>query len=260
MIIGYKVWIGGVFLFSLAGCDLPPEAKSTFLKLENQITSLWSDLFELPSASLSPSPTPTELELISDASRRGKENSEIFKEIYQVTYIKQPKDRSEFGNWVDTLNQGASLEGVYHGLIQSEDYRQLEVQSKSASPEALRIFSEEFSILGAELSPDSDIRALQEKNIQRYVGVSLFTLKKNLGEEALKVIASKNEYPEKLSLWYSKWVVRLADRNIDFGIDLRNKKDEEFHFKWALENKTDRLSWEVLNRLHRILNEANKEK
>ena len=33
-------------------------------------------------------------------------------------------------------------------------------------------------------------------------------------------------------------------------------KDESFHREWALQLPVDRLKWEVLNRLHRLLNDA----
>ena len=50
----------------------------------------------------------------------------------------------------------------------------------------------------------------------------------------------------------------MAQRNVNYGIALRNKADEAFHYKWAVENAGDPVKWEVLNRLHRVLNEANK--
>jgi hypothetical protein len=93
-----------------------------------------------------------------------------------------------------------------------------------------------------------------------FVGASIFTLKRVLGDEAIKVMAAKAEYKEKFALWYSKWVVHMASRNVDFGIGLRNKPDEAFHYKWAVEASPEKLKWEVLNRLHRVLNEANRQK
>lgn len=63
---------------------------------------------------------------VSSVAKKAKANSEIFHEMFVVVFMREPKDRSEFGNWVDTLNQGASLEGVYNGLTHSEEYRRLE--------------------------------------------------------------------------------------------------------------------------------------
>ncbi len=227
-----------------------------------------------------PSLTPLEKEKtaegLSSVAKKSKANSEIFHEMFVVVFMREPKDRSEFGNWVDTLNQGASLEGVYNGLTHSEDYRRLEKTSPKASEKAVKAFREEITLLEIELSIPTQL--------ENFGLASLFTLKRVLSDEALKVLAAKNnvnkaalavngavvpaanpssakneESPRvKLAGWYSKWAVHMAQKNVDFGVALRNKPDEAFHFKWATEVSEDQIVWEVLNRLHRILNEANK--
>ena len=88
----------------------------------------------------------------------------------------------------------------------------------------------------------------------------MYTLKKTLCDEALKLIDQKNAFKEKLALWYSKWVVHMGERKIDFGVPLRNSLDEAFHYKWAIQSTPDRIKWEVLNRIHRTLNDANKQR
>jgi hypothetical protein len=247
----------------------------------------------------------TDDEYSSAAAKNAKANAEIFHEIFQCIFMREPKDRSEFGNWVDTLNQGASLEGVYNGLTHSSEYRKLEALHTGASAEAVRVFAEELAWLESELpiptqfdstsasplpvignpdavdgqeisfpqklanpnlaspgpSPKVDLKVLAEGYLRQFIGASIFTLKRVLGEEALRVVAAKSQYKEKLAIWYSRWVVRIAQqRKVDFGIPLRNKPDEAFHFKWVVEGNEDRVKWEVLNRLHRILNEANRQK
>ncbi|MGZ3697393.1 MAG: hypothetical protein ACXWP5_04755 [Bdellovibrionota bacterium] len=113
-------------------------------------------------------------------------------------------------------------------------------------------------------SPEAEreklLAVLPEKYSKLFVTASIFTLKRVLADEALKVVAARREYREKLALWYSKWAVHMAGRKIDFGIPLRNKAEEAFHYKWALEVTEDRVIWEVLNRVHRLLNEANRQK
>jgi hypothetical protein len=108
--------------------------------------------------------------------------------------------------------------------------------------------------------PKPDPKVLSEQYTKQFIGASIYTLKRVLGDEALKLINTKIQLREKLALWYSKWVCRVAQRNVDFGVALRNKPDEAFHFKWVMESQDDRVKWEVLNRLHRILNEANRQK
>lgn len=140
----------------------------------------------------------------------------------------------------------------------------------------MKTFREEITLLEAELPKPTQL--------ENFGLASLFTLKRVLSDEALKVLAAKGnvartavgssgavapaaepspgkseESPRvKLAGWYSKWAVHMAQKNVDFGVALRNKPDEAFHFKWATEVSEDQIIWEVLNRLHRILNEANK--
>jgi hypothetical protein len=286
--------LGLVWLESLTGCNsLPPEGQKIFLLVSTFIETEWNNLFGEPEPTPSPveSPTPNGTGLLSQAAKTSKENSELLKEIYEVVYLHEPKDPAEFGNWLDTMNQGASLEGVYNGFTHSPEYRLLEDPKQGASVEALGAFGQELAYLEVELTPptqfDNHWNAISKglelapspvpvespevislETIQQlsadykkiFVGAPVFTLKRVLGDEALKVISFKSNYRENLALWYSKWVVRLAGRNVDFGVALRNKPDEAFHYKWALESSPDRIRWEVLNRLHRLLNDANREK
>jgi hypothetical protein len=312
-------WVGGVVrpiwgqLRAMVG-----EAKST---VEGSGTS--------PEASPSGSPTPLATSSLSEvvvngeqdtglytslAAKTAQANLEILHEVFQVLFIREPRDRSEFGNWADSMNQGASIEGVYHGLISSADYKKLEAMSAGASVAALQAFSEELSLFEVELpvrtefdlnqvifpeiphsisvgvaasgiagssigasagnldgssagSPSgkkaetdkkTEADLLTARYMKQFVTYSVYFLKRTLGEEALKMVESKSGYREQLALWYSRWVTHMAERNIDFGIPLRNQANEALHYKWALENGEDRVKWEVLNRVHRVLNDANK--
>jgi hypothetical protein len=122
---------------SCSACELP-------FSLSNQVSQ---DPAVLPESS----PSPSAEALSSLAAKKAKANSEILHEMFVVIFMREPKDRSEFGNWVDTLNQGASLEGVYNGLTHSEDYRKLEKTSSKASEKAVKVFREEITLLEAEL-------------------------------------------------------------------------------------------------------------
>src|SRR5689334_5505606 len=80
----------------------------------------------ITSSPVSSSPSPTAGEFSSSAAKIAKANLELLHEMFVVLFNREPQDRGEFGSWADTLNQGASLEGVYHGLIQAEEYKKLE--------------------------------------------------------------------------------------------------------------------------------------
>lgn len=283
----------------LSGCDaIPPEYEKYWVQLQKEWAAMLTVLTggKAPGAQASPKPSeapnPVAEDFSSQNARNAKSNAELLHEVFVVVFIREPKDRGEFGSLVDSMNQGASIEGMYNGFTHSSDYRRLELANAGASPEALQAFGEELAILEAELptpvefdaqaapvdkphadgvnvieygkAPQSgtrvDIKALSDKYTKQFVGASIYTLKRILGDEALRVITVKKEYPEKLALWYSKWVVHMAARGVDYGIALRNKPDEQFHYKWALSAGEDRVKWEVLNRVHRLLNEANRQK
>jgi hypothetical protein len=317
----------------LPGCDLlPPEYEKYWVQAQREaivlLASITGTKLPGPRASASPSPSSSPA-VVADGSsdygsqnaRNAKANAEFLHEVYRVVFNREPKDRSEFGNLVDSMNQGASIEGMYNGFTHSADYRKLELINSAASPEALRTFGEELALLESELPTPTDpetlvtppgeepgsvhaaekpkadgvnvieygkpaqpgvtatpaptasavtapaggvmspeVKALSERYIKAFVGTSIFTLKRVIGDEALRVLSAKKDSGEKLALWYSRWVGHMASRNVDFGIALRNNPDEQFHYKWALTAGEDKLKWEVLNRLHRVLNDANRQK
>lgn len=316
--------VGVLTLSLLPGCDLSKEVDGFWAWSRGLLGLAGQGPQPTPSASPAAEGAPT-----SDLARRSKENAELLAEIHQVLYIRDPREprsegeRGEFGSMVDSMNQGASLEGIYNGYAHSSEYRKLEVEHRGASPEALKIFAAELAVLEAELPeatvfdersarplatpvqpslegegpaegasatapgvevvefkgktaaggpqpfekaqptapPKPTLDQLQALYERQFVGASIYTLKRVIGDEAQKVIAAKKASPQSLALWYSKWVLRLlasrGAQGVSFGVALRSKPDEEFHYKWAMAISPDRLLWEVLNRLNRMLNEAN---
>ena len=190
----------------------------------------------------------------SEAVKRAKENSEILQEVLRVVYDREPENRAEFGSLVDSMNQGASIEGLYNGFTHSSEYRKLETENPGSRPEALGFFASELARTEAELTPPTDFGA------ETFSGASIFTLKRVLGDELLKLISQKSKDPKALQAWYGAWVVRMCGLGVDFGLPLRNKPDAEFHARWAATADSDRLKWEVLNRIQRVLNERNNPK
>lgn len=233
-------------------------------------------------------------------AERSRANAELLRELFLVVLNRTPKNRAQFGNWLDTLNQGASLEGVYNGFVSSEYYRKLELQGGGASPEELQRFGKVVARLQLEkadrtLFTADDLRPRSSVNLEQmreslaveeqtfglsqsrvvqpkvnlrdldfpqlasfysrfFIGASFYTLKRVAGEEALKVLAHHSDYPEKRAIWYSKWVNEMSRFGVDFGLSLRNKVDEDFHYRWAMQANSDQITWEVLNRVHRVIN------
>jgi hypothetical protein len=215
-------------------------------------------------------------------------NSEVLQEIYRVVMLEDPSDRSVFGNWVDTLNQGASFEGVYNGFVRSATYVGLETKTAAAPAEAVTLFLTEWAELEYELSdrahfelvegalelrvreveaPQASVnpstaeaitiekQKLIEPQRVAIIGHSVFTLKRLLGEAVLRWVGFKRKSIADFASGYAKWAIRLSTSPVDFGLSARKKNDEGFHYQWAVSQPVDVVQWEMLNRVHRLLNQ-----
>jgi len=249
---------------------------------------------------------PAEVDL--EAATKAKANAEILQEIYRVVLVQNPRSPADFGNWVDSLNQGASLEGVYAGFTRSQFQRSREKDNKTtASPRATRAFAVRLArlllefpevpeladsdaqpmaemVIGTEGAPDRasemklaateqafkpfvkaietprskiEFDVLANRLTVQFSGASIFTQKRVLGEWGLRVIQlRRDESAERLRDWYADFAAAMASEKVDFGLDQRNDASREFHRKWADRASDDQIRWEVLNRLHRVLNQA----
>lgn len=262
------------------------------------LTSCFS--FKLPQgSSLQASPTP---EPTTGVAALARANSELMSEMMKVVF-KDPKagDPSEFGAWVHSLNQGASLEGIYRGLIMGSRYRAMESTGQAAAPQVLKLFvtelvelqlsmsqptvfeSEESSLPPSidypgeskvlsrpragvpkiqaahhdqEVRPKKDRVQLSNELLSIFIGATPYTLKRVLAEEGLRKLDELASSPGELGQWYAAWVIRLSSTPVDFGLEQRKKPDFDFHFNFSQKMSLDRVKWEVLNRLHRLLNDA----
>lgn len=207
-------------------------------------------------------------------------HAEFLRELFLVVLERQPHNQQEFLKYMNALYQGASYEGVYNGVVYSREYRNKEVGT-AAPVRSIKLFAEiqgtlllnqkydplkiknpavpdvPTNIVSSPPQPtDQERTDILARMDQEALGKSLSTLKRLLGEEILKTIDLKKEYREKLAAWYGRFTVFLNKKNLDFSIPQRNIQDEYFHYKWALQASEDRIKWECLNRIHRLMNEA----
>jgi hypothetical protein len=252
---------------------------------------------ELPSDMKSEMNAANSMSQSAAAGNIAKENQELLAEILRVVFDREDsEDQADFESLVRTLNQGASLEGIYRGIIMGSRYRALESKSQAATPGVLRVFATELAeiqdgmreptrfdpelarqvprvdfpedvIPGAvsragSATPEPVQKKRPDKNrnfqelMRTFVGASPYTLKRILGEEALRRFDEAGDDPSAVPLWYAELAVRLSSSNVDFGLPLRNKGDYAFHKNFAQKIARDRVKWEVLNRYHRYLNAA----
>ena len=231
------------------------------------------------------------------ASEFAKENSELLFEMMSVVFdTTDIANKSDFGALVHSLNQGASLEGIYRGIIMGARYRGQESSEKGASPATLKAFALEMAEVQADMknptvfhegeakkpfeieypegpttsaaTPAEDRPVLKKEEnalelLKMFVGASHFTLKRVLADETLKRIDEFQNSAGQLDVnalaqWYAQFAVRMAATKVDFGLKQRNEADYDFHFKWAQHMAADRVKWEVLNRDHRYINAISK--
>jgi hypothetical protein len=145
-----KVLVSGIMLSALSACwDL------------SKINSSGPDVKE--SLSSNQVSEATDLKMI-----QYKRNSELLREMIFVIFNKAPQDKSLFGNYLDTLQQGVSFEGIVRGFTHSEQYRKLEVIKKTphASSKLLDPFLAVWSELNEPLKTPRILTAEDSRPIQ----------------------------------------------------------------------------------------------
>jgi len=177
-------------------------------------------------------------------------------EMQEQVFARPVKNQASAAEWANVLGQRASIEGVYHGIILSTEYGNLE-KGKASDIKALRFFANEMAMLDfpTALETDSRVQAAASKYVKDSMGFPIFTLKRELGERILREADKRKGDEEKLAAWFAGIAARWAKQEIDFGMPQRNNKDEVFHFNWAKENTLGMVQWELLNKSHRILNQ-----
>lgn len=202
-----------------------------------------------------------------------QENAEIFQEMVRVVFEREMKDPEIFGSYVNSLNQGASLEGIYNGLTHSAMYRGVEEKSPQASPEAVKFFAAEFAAMQAKLAqpiavsartasplptpefptgeekPSSvhlsgtpkkitDVAAAQAEYEKVFANANIYTLKRLLADAVVQyfdeTFRAKQPDSSALMKWYGEFAERMAKLKIDFGLIERNRADAKFHTDWAM--------------------------
>ncbi|MGZ3711605.1 MAG: hypothetical protein ACXVBE_07605, partial [Bdellovibrionota bacterium] len=178
----------------------------------------------------------------------------MVKEMIEQVLARPIKDKNEVEGWANVLSQRGSLEGIYHGLVLSSEYG--EKEKGRGEVKALRFYAMEMAMLDSPASSEQDpkVKAASEKYAKENMSTSVFTMKRELGERLVREAESRKGNKETLAAWYAAIAARWAKLNVDFGLAQRNKTDEVFHFNWAKENNLGMIQWELLNKVHRLMN------
>lgn len=255
-------WIILPAFFFIQGCELP-----------SSLSRILPERFSHPTAERP----------LTQAENSTRGNAELLAEMVRVSLMRDPRDPKLFSDYVQSVDQGASFEGILNGWLHSDDYRKYETQSPPATPAARAFFLDEFKrlqkIVPVRMTADSG-KPLPRSGIPTgstgeasqvstayetiFASSSVPILKRVLFDVLLARIEAGFKDPAVTGLedWYASTAARLGEKGIDFGLPLRNEKDAAFHRKWFEEiEKTsssrarDLVLWESANRYFRILNQ-----
>lgn len=263
--------MGMLFVFS--GCDYKDSAIALF---NEKLGPMFGIHLEKTSQGSITTKKPGSSETGADSHKQV--NGEFLQELFLATLGREAHEE-EFVRLMNVLDQGGHYEGLYNGIVYSREYREkergvAEVGAVKAYAKIMAqvILDQKYDPLKIhnkeEVKPDvppleeppppqptpQERAELEELYEKEAIVLSTYTLKRRLGEEILKTIDLKKEYREKLAAWYGRFTFFLNKMGVDFGLSQRNAQDEYYHYKWALEADLDRLKWECLNRIHKVLN------
>lgn len=186
---------------------------------------------------------PTEFEQLP-LERRRQFDYKFLEELFLVTRKSEAKDE-DLANWMNTLDQGGSREGIYQALVLDDVYNSLE-SIEEAPTKKLLDFSLSFSqkFLGETFKLES----LEKLN--------LYSLKRIFTEKGLDLM----EYYETKDLdalyrWYANFSAMLAK---DYGAlllsDIRKDQSAEYHYEWAKSMPVQHIKSEFIIKLHIVMN------
>ncbi|MBL7715222.1 MAG: hypothetical protein JNL01_07105 [Bdellovibrionales bacterium] len=282
-----------------AGCTVEP-----FKTWNNQLRAELNALSQVAQGKSSPLGEKPAVDSAAEMAKAAQVNAEVLQEIFRVVWIQETIDRSQFGNWVDSANQGASFDGIFNGFVHSAEFKKLEETYAKTPHRLVDVFAEELSWLLLEMPTPTVLNSAMAKPIARpdlagmerqameaaaamvvppiqqatirkrtsaddqewrklqktealvlFTHASPFTMKRVLGSEALKLVSAYSGNRARLARWYGRFCERMKATGTDFGLRERNQGTAEFHERWALEASEAMLSWEILNRLQRHMNQ-----
>ena len=173
-----------------------------------------------------------------------KLNYLFLKELFQVVRNIKP-DENDIMPWLNTLNQGATREGIYRAIVLDGYYVDLENINRP-----IQTNLKEFSIYFFEKYFNLSMPQSTLKKINGY------TLKRVITSKSLDLIdVYKDTSEEDLYNWYAVLSSDLAQRfpNI-WKSKIRGNDDKMTHKTWASKVPIQHIKSEVLIKIHSIIN------
>lgn len=186
---------------------------------------------------------PTEFDKLP-AERKRQFDYRFLEELFVATRKTDAKDE-DIANWLNTLDQGGSREGVYQALTLDEVYNGLESIEEKPTKRLLEFclkFSQKF--LNQTFKPES------------LTQLNLYSLKRIFTEKGLDIL----EYFEtndldKLYRWYAVFSADLANEQGSWlKSQVRTNDSAKFHYEWAKGMPIQHVKSEFIIKIHTVMN------
>jgi hypothetical protein len=181
--------------------------------------------------------------IILKPEEESKYHFAFLEELYEVTRQVKPSDE-DFKKMMNTLEQGATREGVYHSLVLDSSYGQLESVYKPvkapASEFAVYFYSTYFA---KKVSADN------------FKTMNMYTLKRLVAEKSIDIIDAFDDNRGDLEKWYAYLSSDLATRFPQhWSNKMRKSTANEVHKIWASKAPIQHIKSEVVIKIHTAFN------
>ncbi len=172
-----------------------------------------------------------------------KYNYAFIDELFKLTRRSKAED-SDFRRWLNTLNQGATREGIYRALMVDDVYAALLNYDEDCSQRLVQ-FVDEF----LEKYLNQGVRPEVLKDMR------FFALKRLVVDKTLDLLEVLKLNREDLENWYAVFSADIAKRYPQFWKNALRKNDNAlYHQAWARTNSVDHIKVEIALKLHKVLN------
>ena len=186
---------------------------------------------------------PTEFDKLP-AERKRQYDFEFLKELFAVTRKTEPRDE-DLANWLNTLEQGGSREGIYQALVLDEVYVALENINEKSS-DRLREFSLNFSqkYLG---------QTFKQGSLDQF---NLYSIKRIISEKCLDLMEIyETKDLDSLYRWYAVFSADIAHEYEPLlKSKIRKDPSAKFHYEWAKGSPVQHVKSEFIIKLHVVMN------
>ncbi len=172
-----------------------------------------------------------------------KFNYAFIREIYEATRQTKPND-DEVTKAMNILSQGGTREGIYRSLVLDSVYGGMENWDKP-----VKSVTADFAVYfyGKYFG-----KKVAKKNFE---GMSVYTLKRLIGEKALEVADAFGEDRDGLERWYAIMSADMATRFPQiWGNPMRKKTSALEHKTWASHVPLQHIKSEIVLKIHSAFN------